>query len=120
MKQILTTLALIVALNSFGQTIDTTIKDCTSAKVNSLVISHSFPVVSDTIKYIGFFNYTDSPRDTSCVVNFTVKANSSNQNVIFNSYTLTKQEYSTWNSDIALIVFIRNYLSRSGINLTFK
>ena len=120
MKQILLIAALLIGAKSFGQTIDTTIKDCTCSQVNSLVISHSFPVVSDTIKYIGFFNYTDSPRDTSCVVNFTVKANSSNQNVIFSSYTLTKQEYSTWNSDIDLIVFIKNYLSRSGINLTFK
>ena len=120
MKQILTTLALIVALNSFGQTVDTTIKDCTCTQVNSLVISHGFPIVSDTIKYIGFFNYTDSPRDTSCVVNFTVKANSNNQNIIFDGYKLTKSEYAAWNSDADLLVFVRNYLSRSGISLTFK
>ena len=121
MKNILIILAaLFIGATSYGQTVDTTFKDCTCASVNSVTISHGFPIVTDTINHIGFFNYTDSPRDSSCVVNFTVKANSNNQNVIFNTYTLTKSEYAAWNTDIDLIVDIKNYLSRSGIQLTFK
>jgi hypothetical protein len=120
MKKILTSIALLFALTSFGQTVDTSIHDCTCAAVNNLTISHGFPIVTDTINHIGFFNYTDSPRDTSCVVNFTVKANSNFQNVIFNTYTLTKNEYANWVTDNDLIVDIKNYLQRSGITLTFK
>ena len=120
MKQILTTLAIIISLTSFGQTVDTTVHDCTCVAVNSVNFSHGFPSVTDTVNHIGFFNYTDSPRDTTCVVNYVVKANGNKQNILFNSYTLSKEEYLSWNSDMDLVAIIRNYLSRCGLNLTFK
>lgn len=120
MKKVLTLFALVIALNSFGQTIDTSIHDCTCSAVNNSVFRHGFPVVADTVTRIGFFNYTDAPKDSTCVVNYVVKANSINQNVLFSQYTLTKSEYYSWNSDIQLIIIIRNYLQQSGLNLSFK
>jgi len=112
--------ALFIGANSFGQSVDTSLHDCTCASVNSVVFSHGFPLISDTINHIGFFNYTDTPKDSVCVVNYTVKANGNNQNILFSTYTLSKSEYAAWNTDLDLIVDIKNFLSRSGLTLTFK
>lgn len=120
MKKLFLIAALFIGANSFGQTIDTTVHDCTCVAVNNVAFSHGFPLVSDTINHIGFFNYTDTPKDSVCVVNYTAKANSNNQNILFSTYTLSKSEYASWNTDLDLIVDIKNFLSRSGLTLTFK
>ena len=120
MKKVLTLFALVIALNSFGQTIDTTVHDCTCVSVNDASFIHGFPTVTDTVKYIGFFNYMDTPKDSICIVNYVVKANANMQNILFSQYTLNKSEYANWNTDIDLIIILKNYFSRSGINITFK
>lgn len=121
MKKLLTSIALIVALNSFSQTIDTTIHDCTAARINAVALPHGFPVVTDTLNYVGFFNYTVNPIQKQCIVNWVVKANGNNQNVLFSAYTLTDAEYLNWDgNDNSLITIIGNFLNRSGLSITFK
>jgi len=121
MKQVFIILAaLFIGANSFGQTVDTTTHDCTCVAVDNVTFSHGFPSVTDTVNHIGFFNYTDTPRDTICIVNYVVKANSNKQNVLFSTYTLSKSEYLNWNTDLDIIVAIKNYLQRAGLTVTFK
>ena len=120
MKKLLFIASLFIGATSFGQTLDTTIHDCTCASVNSLSFSHGFPLVTDTVNHIGFFNYTDTPKDTICIVNYVVKANGNNQNILFSTYTLSKSEYLAWNTDLDLISDIKNYLQRAGLTVTFK
>jgi hypothetical protein len=120
MKKLLFIAALFIGANSFGQTVDTTVHDCTCVAVNPINFTHGFPSIVDTVNHIGFFNYTDTPKDSTCTVNYVVKANGNNQNVLFSTYTLSKSEYAAWNTDIDLVVDIKNFLSRSGLTLTFK
>lgn len=125
MKKLLLSIFIIIKLCifctvSFGQTIDPSVKPCTCAAVNRVVFS---PVLGeiDTASYVGFFNSTDTPSDSICNVDYVVKANGNNQNVLFGTYTLSKKEYSNWATDVDLIIFIRDYISRvKKLELTFK
>lgn len=111
MKKILLSISLLAAITVGAQTV---------APVNDVVFS---PVLgeSDTAKFVGYFGYTNTPSETNCVVNYVVKGNSDNRNVLFGFYTLSKEEYSNWATDNDLIVFVRNYLQREKkLTLTFK
>jgi hypothetical protein len=113
MKQILTSLALIIALNSFGQTIDTTVHNCTAAKINSVVVNHGFPSVNDTLDHVGFFDYTDDFKG-NCVVNWVVI--SKGLNISFDKYKLGEGEYNNWDGSAeGLLRVIATFLK-----LTFK
>jgi DNA/RNA endonuclease G (NUC1) len=119
MKKILLSISLFAAISVGAQTIDKTIKTATVAAVNNVVFSPTFGE-SDTAKFVGYFGYTDTPSDTLCKVDYVVKGNSDNRNVLWGSYTLTKQEYDNWATDEDLILVVRNYLSQKGLTLTFK
>jgi hypothetical protein len=119
MKKILLSISLFAAISVSAQTIYKSIKTATVAAVNPVVFSPTF-AESDTAKYVGYFGYTDTPSDTICKVDYVVKGNSDNRNVLFGSYTLTKQEYANWVYDEDLILYVRNYLSTKGLTLTFK
>lgn len=121
MKKLLFIAALFISATSFSQTIDTTIHDCIAARINAVSLPHGFPVVTDTLNYVGFFNYTVNPIQNQCIVNWVVKANGNNQNVLFSAYTLTDAEYLGWDgNDNSLITIIGNFLNRSGLSITFK
>lgn len=120
MKKIVLAILIMATSSAKSQTIDTTIHDCTCSAVNSVNFSHGFPAITDTINHIGFFNYTDTPKDSICVVNYVVKANSNNQNILFSTYQLSKLEYANWNTDIDLINDIKGYLYRCGLSVIFK
>ena len=113
MKKVFLFISLFIALLSFGQTIDTTVTNCTAAKINSVVISHGFPTVSDTITHVGFFDYTDDLKG-NCVVNWVVI--SKGVNINWNKYKLSDNQYTNWDGTATgLLSILGNYL-----HLTFK
>lgn len=119
MKRILLVLGVGIGLYSSAQTIDKSIKGVTVAAVNSVVFSPTLGEV-DTAKFVGYFGYTDTPSDTTCKVEYVVKGNSDNRNVLFGSYILSKKEYANWVYDEDLILYVKNYLITKGLTLTFK
>jgi hypothetical protein len=113
MKKLLFIAALLIGANSFGQTIDTTIKSCTAAKINAKVYSHDIPIVNDTLTHLGVFNYTDDLKG-NCVANWVLIA--TDKNILWNSYKLTESEYDNWNSTPEGLLSIL----ASHLGLTFK
>jgi hypothetical protein len=114
MKKLLTSIALIVALNSFGQTIDTTIKYITAAQIVPVIYKHDLPVVIDTLTHLGVFNY--EATDSTCNVSYAIIASNPTRNILFGWYNLTKDEFAEWDKTlIGLFPFIANKFS-----MTFK
>jgi len=104
---------LLASLKATSQTIDTTVKNCTAAKINLVIYKHDIPSVSDTLTYLGVFNYTDDLKG-NCVANWVLIAK--DKNILFDSYKLNESEYSAWDgSAIGLLRVIGNYLQ-----VTFK
>ena len=113
MKKTFLFIALFISVIGYGQTIDTTLKSCTAAKINSVVVSHGFPVITDTITHVGFFDYTDDLKG-NCVVNWVVMANG--VNITFGKHQLPEKDYDEWDGTAeGLLVEIAEFL-----HLTFK
>jgi hypothetical protein len=113
MKKVLLFIGLFIAANGYSQTIDTTIKSCTAAKINSKVYSHDIPVISDTLTHLGVFNYTDDLKG-NCVANWVLIA--TNKNILWSEYKLTDSEYTGWNGTATTLLAI----IAARLGLTFK
>jgi hypothetical protein len=108
MKRIIIVALCFFALKASSQKIDTSIKFCQAAKINVINYTSGILVKTDTLTHIGVFNYTDDLKG-SCVANWTLIA--TNRNVIFDSYTLTIEEYNNWDgSATGLLKVLAAYL----------
>jgi len=116
MKNILLVIGLCIGLSSFSQTIDTSIHEYKAAKIVDVYHGNgSFPESIDTIRWVGYKDYTYRSIDSTCTVNYILRANDG-RNVIRNSYTMSWAEYTNWDSsDESLLSIIVQYL-----HLTFK
>ncbi len=104
---------LLATLKATSQTIDTTVKSCIAAKINTVVYKHDIPSVSDTLTHLGVFNYSDDLKG-NCTANWVLIANG--KNILFDYYKLTDAQYTSWDGSAAgLLRFIASYLS-----VTFK
>lgn len=113
MKKIALGLVLLVALKATCQTVDTTVKSCSAAKIVNKVYSHGIPTINDTLTHIGVFNYTDDLKG-NCTANWVLISNG--RNIIWDSYKLTDSDYNNWDSSPeGLLRIIATYLG-----LTFK
>lgn len=82
--------------------------DFISAKLTPFQYTSGIPQTSVTINTIGVFNYTDDLMG-NCTANWVLC--NENQNVLFNTYTLTEEEYANWDSSpIGLLEIIAKYL----------
>jgi len=82
--------------------------DFISAKIIPFNYTSGIPQTSVVINILGVFNYTDDLMG-NCTANWVLC--NDNQNILFNSYTLTQEEYNNWNSSPeGLLEIIANYL----------
>jgi hypothetical protein len=125
---------LVLSVNSYGMirdttapTIDTTITNCTAAKIVPVAYSHGLPATVDTLTHLGVFNYTDNLTG-DCRVSYSIMSISSGlrpvmynvmtnaKNIIYSTYKLTDVQYTAWDgTPTMLLSFLAQYL-----NLTFK
>lgn len=101
-----------------SQTVDTTIKEYYAAKINPILFKHSFPTVTDTLKWVGYFKVDVIGKDSS-IVNFFVKS-TTQQNIIFDNFSLTKEEYQSWVDEKSILRYVLNYLKQSFPEISFK
>jgi len=94
MKRILIALCFMASLKASSQKIDTANHSITIAPINSIIYRHGFPVVTDTLTYLGYFYYQDDSRG-NCTVPYALVANGVNK--VLGSYKLTSEEYAAWN-----------------------
>ena len=105
---------LLAAIKANSQTIDTCIKTCQAARINDVIYTSGIPAKKDTLRYVGVFNYTDDLKG-NCVANW-VLISKNKVNILFDSYTLTTEEYNNWDgSALGLLAVLANYLK-----VTFK
>lgn len=110
MKKLVLGLLLLVSLGGKAQTIDTSIHEYSAAKIAKVLYSHDFPVNTDTLQWIGFTSYTYHSIDSSCTVNYVIKA-TDGRNVIRNTLIVTATQYRDWDgSDTGLIALIGAFL----------
>jgi len=110
MKKILLGLFVLVSLGLKAQTIDTSIHEYSAAKIAKVVYQHDFPVNTDTLQWVGFTSYTYHSIDSSCTVNYVLRA-TDGRNVIRNTLVITAEQYRAWDgTDSALIALIGNFL----------
>jgi hypothetical protein len=82
--------------------------DFISASIVPFNYTSGIPQTSVIINTLGVFNYTDDLMG-NCTANWVLC--SDKQNILFNSYTLTQEEYNNWNSSPeGLLEIIANYL----------
>ena len=113
MKRILLAFMLFCTLKATCQTVDTTVKSCSAAKIVSKIYSHGIPTINDTLTHIGVFNYTDDLKG-NCTANWVLISNG--RNIIWDSYKLTDSDYNNWDSSPeGLLRIIATYLG-----VTFK
>ena len=99
---------LLASFKAQSQTIDTSITRCIAAKITPIVYTSGIPSITDTITYVGVFDYKDDLKG-NCVVNWVLL--NINKNIIFNSYSLKQDEYESWSgSGAGLLTIIGNYL----------
>jgi len=79
-----------------------------TAPLVSFEYTTGIPQTSVIINTIGVFNYTDDLMG-NCTANWVLC--SEKQNILFNTYTLTDEEYKEWDSSpIGLLEIIAKYL----------
>lgn len=83
--------------------------DFISVKIIPFQYKSGMPQISQLIDTLGVFNYIDDLMG-NCVANW-VLCNDT-QNVLWDNYTLTEQEYKDWDSSpLGLLQIIAKYLN---------
>lgn len=114
MKKLIMAFMLLATIKATSQKIDTCIKTCQASRINAVYYTSGIPAKTDTLSFLGVFNYTDDLKG-NCIANW-VLISKSKVNILFDSYTLTKEEYDNWDGTaIGLLTILGNYLK-----VTFK
>lgn len=118
MKKLLLVIGVLFTIGINAQTIDTTIHDCTAAKINNVYYKHGFPESVDTLTGVGVIGATQGYQgssDTLVVVAYVLISND-NRRVLSNTYTLTSSQYTAWDGSANMLLqFVATFLK-----LTFK
>lgn len=118
MKKIIIAVMLLASFKAQSQTVDTAIKEYYAARINPIVFKHSFPIVTDTLKWVGYFKVDVIGKD-SAVVDFFVKSNTQ-QNIILDNISLSKEQFLSWVDEKSILRYVLNYLKYSFPDISFK
>ena len=118
MKQLLLVIGVLIGVVGYGQTIDTTVHDCTAAKINNVYYKHGFTESVDTLSelgVVGSLQVYQGTSDSLVVVTYILISND-NRRILSNTYTLTSSQYTAWDGSANMLLrFVATFL-----NLTFK
>lgn len=82
--------------------------DYISTKIIPFDYKSGIPQVTQLVDTLGVFNYVDDLTG-NCTANWFLS--NASQNILWNSYTLTQEEYDKWDSSPnGLLKIIANYL----------
>lgn len=66
-----------------------------STSIQEIQFKSGFPETIEIINTLGVFNYVDDLKG-NCIINWFLGNNE--KNLVWNSYTLTQEEYDSWDS----------------------